>query len=311
MYFIASLLMMAAPRSGPSVSKVGAAGRFSTSGVDLSHILDRRRRRPAACLTARPNVEGMERDGFAAGTPSWVDIGSPQLDVTHAFYSGLFGWGRQDAGPVEETGGYGFYTKGGRPVAGYGPAQAPGVWWSMYVTVDDAAATAGLVADHGGSTIAPPMPVMDQGTLAVFADPTGAPFAVWQPDAMHGAGVVNEPGAFSWSELMTRDLDAGVAFYQAVFGWTEKNGPDSPYKEFQVDGYTVAGGQAIGPEMPAQVPPHWNIYFGVENVDAACARVTELGGTVRVPAFDIHDVGRIAVVGGPHHEGFSLFEFPA
>ena len=101
-----------------------------------------------------------------------------------------------------------------------------------------------------------------------------------------------------------------MAFYQAVFDWTEKNGADSPYKEFQVDGAVVAGGQAIGPEMPAQVPAHWNVYFGVENVDAAAAKVTELGGAVRVAPFDIHDVGRVAVVGGPHHEGFSLFEYP-
>ncbi len=141
--------------------------------------------------------------GIAAGTPSWVDVGSTDLDVTHAFYTGLFGWERQDAGPPEETGGYGFYTKGGRAVAGYGPAQAPGVWWTMYVRVDDAAAIADRVEANGGTTMVPPMAVMDQGTMAVFADPTGAAFSVWQPDQMNGAAVVNEPGAFSWAELMT------------------------------------------------------------------------------------------------------------
>src|SRR6476619_777651 len=105
----------------------------------------------------------MERDKYAAGTPSWVDIGSPDLDTTHAFYTGLFGWDRQDAGPVEETGGYGFYTKGGKLVAGYGPAQAPGVWWSTYMSVDDADATAGKVELNGGATIMAPMQVMEAG----------------------------------------------------------------------------------------------------------------------------------------------------
>jgi len=119
----------------------------------------------------------------------------------------------------------------------------------------------------------------------VFADPTGAAFSVWQPDQMNGAAVVNEPGAFSWAELMTRDLPTAGAFYGAAFDWTEKNGDDSPYKEFEVDGHVVAGGQAIASEMPAEVRAHWNIYF------------------------DVPDVGRMAVVGGPHHEGFSLFEF--
>jgi predicted enzyme related to lactoylglutathione lyase len=251
----------------------------------------------------------MERDEYSAGTPSWIDIGSTDLAVTHAFYTGLFGWKCEDAGPPELTGGYGFYTKGGKSVAGYGPAQAPGVWWTMYVSVDDAAETARKVAANGGSTMVAPMPVMEAGTMAVFADPTGAAFSVWQPGDMKGAQVVNEPGAFSWSELMTRDLPAAVKFYEAVFGWTEKNGPEAPYKEFEVLGRVVAGGQAIGPEMPAQVPPHWNIYFGASDVDAMSARAAELGGTVRVPPFDIPDVGRIAVLGGPHHEGFSLFQF--
>src|SRR4051794_41520683 len=109
----------------------------------------------------------MERDNYAAGTPSWVDIGSTDLEVTHGFYTGLFGWERRDAGPVEQTGGYGFYTKNDRAVAGYGPAQAPGVWWSMYVSVDDAAATAGKVEAGGGAPIVGPVPGMVGGATAV------------------------------------------------------------------------------------------------------------------------------------------------
>ena len=152
--------------------------------------------------------------------------------------------------PGRRDGGYGFYTKNDKAVAGYGPAQSPGVWWSMYVSVDDAAATAGKVEASGGSTIVGPMQVMEEGSMAVFADPTGAAFSVWQPGRMTGAGVVNEPGAFSWAELMTRDLEAAVTFYESVFGWTEKNGPQSTYKEFEVDGTVVAGGQTIGVDMP-------------------------------------------------------------
>src|SRR3954452_5344337 len=113
----------------------------------------------------------MERDHYAAGTPSWVDIGSPDLDVTHGFYTGLFGWERRDAGPVEETGGYGVYTKNDRAGAGYGPAQCPGVCWSMSVWVDDPAATAAKVESSGGSTIVGPLQVMEEGSMAVLADP--------------------------------------------------------------------------------------------------------------------------------------------
>jgi predicted enzyme related to lactoylglutathione lyase len=179
----------------------------------------------------------------------------------------------------------------------------------MYIDVKDAAATQSAIEANGGTTVVAPMEVMDAGSMGVFTDPTGAAFCLWQPARHKGAEVVNEAGAFSWAELMTRDIGRAVDFYSAVFGWTEKNGPESPYKEFQVEGDVVAGGQAIGPEMPAEVPPHWNIYFGCSDVDATAAKVAELGGTVRMAPFDIPDVGRIAVVGGPHHEGFSLFGY--
>ena len=250
-----------------------------------------------------------ERTEYAPGTPSWVDIGSTDLEATHTFYTSLFGWERQDAGPVEETGGYGFYTVRGKMVAGYGPAQAEGVWWSMYVNVDDSDAIASKVELNGGQVLVAPMDVMTAGRMGVFVDPTGATFSTWQPQDHKGAELVNEPGAFSWAELLTRDMPAAIAFYMAVFGWTEKNGPAAGYAEFDVDGNVVAGGMAIGPEMPAEVPAHWNIYFGVSDVDASAAKVVELGGSVRMGPMDIHGVGRVAVVGGPHQEGFSLFQF--
>ena len=76
-----------------------------------------------------------ERSNYAAGTPSWVDIGT-DIEPAKRFYGSLFGWESQDAGPVEETGGYGFFTKGGKLVAGYGPQQNPGPpFWSSYVNV--------------------------------------------------------------------------------------------------------------------------------------------------------------------------------
>jgi predicted enzyme related to lactoylglutathione lyase len=251
-----------------------------------------------------------ERSSYAAGTPSWVDIGSPDLDKTHAFYTGLFGWERQEAGPPEETGGYGFYTVRGKLVAGYGPAQDPsgGVWWTTYVDVDDADKTAEAVTANGGSVLAPPMDVMTAGRMAVFADPGGAAIAIWQPGEHKGAQLVNEPGALSWNELLTRDLAGARVFYQTVFGWGEKNGPESPYAEFTVGDAVVAGAMAITPDMPAQVPAHWNVYFAVADLEGSVAKAAELGGQIRRPPFDIPDVGRAAIIGGPHNEGFSLFK---
>ncbi|MGI8491961.1 MAG: VOC family protein [Acidimicrobiales bacterium] len=254
-----------------------------------------------------------ERDGFASGTPCWVDIGSTDLGRGHAFYKALLGWECRDAGPVEETGGYGFYTLGGRNAAGYGPAQDPagGVWWTSYVSVDDIDATIAAVTDNGGSVLMPPMDVMKAGRMAIFTDPASATLALWQPGEHKGAGVVNEPGALCWNELLTTDLAGARRFYSAVFGWGERNGPDAPYAEFTVGDQVVAGGMAITSDMPADMPPNWGVYFAVGDLEASTEKVGQLGGVVHRPPFEIPGTGRAAVVGGPLGEVFSLFEMAA
>ena len=66
----------------------------------------------------------------------------------------------------------------------------------------------------------PPMQVMDAGSMAIFADPTGAAFSAWQAGEHIGARVCNEPDTFSWNELVSRDVEAAKPFYSSVFGWT-------------------------------------------------------------------------------------------
>lgn len=251
-----------------------------------------------------------ERTSYEPGTPSWVDIGT-DVEGAKAFYAPLFGWETQDAGPVEETGGYGFFTKNGKMVAGYGPQQNPGPpFWASYVSVDDAEKTAAKVEEAGGTVVMAPMQVMTAGTMAVFQDPTGAFFSVWQPNEHIGAQLVNEPGALSWNELNTRDMDAAKQFYASVFGWTtatSESGP-MPYTEFKVGDTTIAGGMTMPAEMPAEVPPHWLVYFSVDSVDDSVERAKDLGGRLMFGPEDIPGGhGRIAVVSDPQGAAFGLF----
>ncbi len=255
-----------------------------------------------------------EMQRYEPGTPSWIDIGSTDLDATHAFYTGLFGWTPEAAGPPEETGGYGFYTLRGKQVAGYGPAMAGGVWWTTYVTVADVDVTAKEVEAAGGSIIAPPMDVMQAGRMAVCVDSTGAAFSIWQPGEMIGAQLVNEPGSLCWNELATRDPEAATTFYGAVFGWGAhtSDGP-MPYVEWQrggEGGTTVGGMMPMGADFPAEVPNHWLVYFAVEDADAAAARITELGGNLMAGPMDVPP-GRMAVATGPHGEAFAVIALSA
>jgi predicted enzyme related to lactoylglutathione lyase len=125
--------------------------------------------------------------------------------------------------------------------------------------------------------------------------------------AHRGAQVVQEPGAFTWAELDTRDVEGAKAFYGEVFGWGAESstGGDMPYTEFKVGGQSIAGMMDMPPGVPDEVPPYWLVYVAVEDVDAAVARVQELGGTAMMPGMD-YPGGRFAVVADPQGATFGL-----
>jgi predicted enzyme related to lactoylglutathione lyase len=252
-----------------------------------------------------------ERTSYAPGTPSWVDIGT-DLEGAIPFYTGLFDWEAAPAGPPEETGGYGFFTKGGKSVAGYGPQTNPGPpFWSTYLSVADIEATGGTVQENGGTVVMPAMDVMTAGRMAVFQDPQGGIISAWQPGEHIGAQVVNEAGAFCWNELQTRDVEGSKAFYASVFGWeatTHEGGP-FPYTEFALDGQPVAGMMPMPPMVPPEVPTYWLVYFAVESTDGSLTRAQELGATILTPPMDI-PAGRFSVLQDPQHATFAIIQMP-
>lgn len=250
----------------------------------------------------------MEVDRHDPGVPSWVDLGTPDPAGAAAFYGSLFGW-EVPEGPAEAAG-YRMATLRGRAAAGIGPAQNPGPpYWTTYVTVDDADATAAIVAANGGATLVPPMDVMGFGRMAVFTDPAGSAFSVWQPGSHIGAEIVNEPGAFCWNELITSDVDGAKAFYGAVFGWGSHTSTGGPmeYTEFKVGDRSIAGMMGRPPAVPAAVPDYWGVYFAVADTAAAMAQVADLGGSVTmgpVPS----PAGTFAVVSDPQGATFSVIQ---
>ncbi len=255
-----------------------------------------------------------ERTSYTPGTPSWVDLGSPDLDAAVEFYGALFGWDVHEAGDPEQTGGYRMAYLSDKPVAGMMPLMQEGQppAWTTYVSVEDADATAAAVREAGGSVIAEPMDVMDVGRMAVFADPAGAVFSIWQPRAHPGAGLVNEPGAFTWNELNTRDPGAAKAFYSAVFGWEiaeHEMGEMGTYVEWKQGEDPMGGMMDMRGRVPDEVPPHWLTYFAVEDTDATVEKVKELGGGVAFGPIDI-PAGRFAVVHDPHGAMFAVIKMP-
>jgi predicted enzyme related to lactoylglutathione lyase len=240
------------------------------------------------------------------GTASWVDIGT-DVEAAKRFYGSLFGWEPRDAGPPEQTGGYGFFTKGGSMVAGYGPQQNPGPpTWSIYFAVTDAAGAAKKIEEAGAKVVVPPMDVMGAGWMAVFQGPDGAFFSIWQPGQHKGAELLRETGAMSWVELNSRDVDAAKRFYPAVFGWTVQTYEgEMAYNELHLGSESVGGMMSMPPQVPAEVPSHWLVYFGVDDVDASAKRAGELGGNVLAGPMDFPG-GRFAVALDPQGAAFGL-----
>jgi uncharacterized protein len=247
-----------------------------------------------------------ERTGYSPGTPSWVDMSTPDLQASLAFYGGVLGWEFADAG--EEAGHYHQAFVNGKRVAGIAPAQTgapPMAFWTVYLNGTDADAHAAAIKAAGGQVVFDPLTVMDQGRMVIGQDPAGAMFGIWEPMAHHGSELVNENAAPTWNELLTHDLDGAKRFYGSLFDYEYDSMPEFNYEMVKVEGNVVLGMWQIGDPLPADTPSNWLNYFHLDDVDAGFARVRELGGELLREPID-SPYGRHAPVRDPQGGVFSL-----
>ena len=249
---------------------------------------------------------------YPDGVFCWIDLATTDIEGAKAFYSGLFGWDALDL-PTDRGTPYTMFQIEGKNVAAAMPimpdlaAQGVPSYWSSYVKHSDADAVAARVTEAGGTVMMPPMDVMDSGRMFVAQDPSGAAFSVWQPANHIGADLVNIPNTLVWNELQTPDKDGSLAFYGAVFGWTHDSDPTG-YVMFKA-GDRIQAGMMQMDESWGPVPPNWSVYFMVEDVDAAVAKVGELGGNVLVPPTAAGEMGRFSVVQDPQGGAFTVMRF--
>lgn len=251
-----------------------------------------------------------EMTDYPPGSPSWADLLSHDGQAAKDFYTGLFGWECQDhpAGPGMT---YTMYTHNGKAVCASAEAapmqQDLPAHWSVYTTVDDLEAAVERARAAGGSVVFEPCDVMDVGRMAIIQDQEGAFLRLWYPLKHAGAEVLGEPGALTWFELATTDVDSAKAFYSAVLGVETVPDPDTPfeYTLVKVAGNPAAGILKIGEDW-GPVPPNWGVYFGVNDVDATVAKAQELGGKICVEPRDIVDFARFSVLFDPEGAVFSV-----
>ncbi|MCU1452103.1 MAG: Glyoxalase/bleomycin resistance protein/dioxygenase [Acidimicrobiales bacterium] len=245
------------------------------------------------------------------GAPCWADLFTTDADRAQEFYGQLLGWTAESTG--DDYGGYINFSKDGLMVAGAmqkGPEISDPDVWTVYLATDDARATVDLAAEHGAQVIVPAMDVMELGTMAVLFDPAQAAVGAWQAGLHEGFGAIGRPGTANWFELHTREFDTAVSFYEQVFGWDAHVMSDSPEFRYTTlgEGDTArAGIMDASNFLPEGVPASWQIYFGVEDADAALAKVIELGGSVMQGAEDT-PYGRMASVADPSGAFFKVVQ---
>lgn len=257
------------------------------------------------------------RTSYPPGCFSWIELQTTDIEAAAAFYKLVFGWEHRDSHD------YGLFSLPGGDVAGgfshprLADAGLGGPHWNTHITVADVDASAARVTDLGGTILVGPVDAHTAGRKAVVTDPSGAVFSLWQPGERFGAEYVNEPGAWSWSELMSRDLSGAIEFYEALFGWSFEAAEldiaeaDNPYRVISLDGRQIGGSMTMPDEVPPEVPSNWQPYINVADIDAVLGSIGPAGGGVLTDVMEIPTVGRFASVHDPQGASFAVIQAEA
>jgi len=114
-------------------------------------------------------------------------------------------------------------------------------------------------------------------------------------------------GTPCWVDAQLDDLDRGQEFYSALFGWEVGSSPDPQYGGYRVaslQGRPVAG---LGPK-PGPMPSVWSTYIAVDDADAAATRITEAGGQLMMPVFDVGSMGRMTFATDVNGAAFGIWQ---
>jgi predicted enzyme related to lactoylglutathione lyase len=233
------------------------------------------------------------------------------VEGAKSFYGDVLGWTFGEASSE-----YGNYTQAyadGKAVAAVVPpmpGQEGPSQWCLYFASPDAVATAAKIREHGGEVLMEPMQVGEFGTMCLGREPSGAVFGVWQAGTHEGfEAPMEQPGAFCWAEVFTREPERTDAFLSAVFPYAAKQLQDDAidFRMFNLGDTTVLGRMKMTDEFPPEIPSYINVYFTVGDCDDAVAKATKLGAVLRFGPMD-SPFGRFAALSDPQGASFSVID---
>ena len=247
------------------------------------------------------------------GRPLWYELMTTDMKAAEAFYRAVVGW---TSSPFEDSPQpYTMFVRpDGPPAAGLmtkpDDLNAP-PFWAMYVGAPKLEDVASHITRLGGRTCSPVIEVPTVGRMQMMTDPQGAAFYIYEPAAGAEPGPEGAPqiGEASWHELMTTDAPAAMKFYSDVFGWEPSEamdmGPLGNYQMFNRPHGMIGGMMNKPPEM-ADVPPNWQIYFLVPDIDAAVGRIKANGGRILNGPMEVPGGDMVLNAMDPQGAAFSL-----
>ena len=252
-------------------------------------------------------------DTAVRGRILWYELLTTDMAAAEKFYTAVVGWkvSAFDQSPQP----YHMWMRAGGDATGGVMTIPQGMnfppHWLMYVGVEKVEDAVTQIEKLKGSALSPLIEIPTVGRMRVMKDPQGAVFAVFQPspDAPEKPEARAELGGVSWHELYTTDAAAAAKFYSELFGWKESSvmdmGPMGKYHIFARQ-WDLGGMMNKPKEMPAQVPPHWGLYFLVPDVAEGGERVKANGGQVLNGPMEVPDGSWIVNCMDPQGAAFSL-----
>lgn len=248
------------------------------------------------------------------GTPIWYELMTKDPLAARRFYSEVVGWKIDEAPPAGSAMDYRMIAAADGLVGGVFKLttdmcqQGAAPCWMMYLGVDDVDASVAHIVAAGGAVLMPAADLPDVGRIAMVADPQGAPFYVMRGFSEDNSTACDpdREGHGAWHELHAADGPQATAFYTSAFAWTQSTGMDmGPMGVYQLFGI---GGRDLGGIMTdAQFPrPAWLIYFRVDGIDQAAARITQAGGKVINGPMEVPGGGWIVAGIDPEGAMFAL-----
>jgi predicted enzyme related to lactoylglutathione lyase len=253
-------------------------------------------------------------------TFSWMVINTSNTAAAAAFYERMFHWTTSDS-PIGKI----LMTPAGRPLGTILDhkqntfANDEPVNWLPFVRVPEIAAATRKATELGGKVWVEPYDV-GIARVALIRGVTREVIGLWQtPRDAGGPSIVADQEAFGWFELVTPEPEKAMAFYRALLGWRigdeggytfigDSFGQFAGIVKLSGDWEDYAFMQAIGRVRGGKlkVPPHWMVFFNVEDCEAFVDEAESIGAYVMARPEPLHTVGTFAVLRDPQGVYFSV-----